>query len=221
MNHTEKRINVFLNKKQIPDDFEEQIVFVKDTTNKYTVSCTYISVLKELLKKGYNAYLDFPVSDWETFELLVDLGVSDIIIDGTLCFSMSDINSRKIGLNIRTCPIGYYNSLRKEDKSYPNSWFMRPEDIDLYEKYIDYLEFPQEKEKILFKIYKKKSFPFSIKELFPQVKSDIENGLITSSFAENRLNCHNSCLIPTGTKCNLCKNQLGLIKIFKQFKNLT
>ena len=37
MKHSEKRINVFFNKKQIPDDFEEQIVFIKDTTNKYTV----------------------------------------------------------------------------------------------------------------------------------------------------------------------------------------
>lgn len=52
----------------------------------YTIECGEITILQELLNEGYRAYLRFPISDWETFVALIDMGVSDIYIDGPLGF---------------------------------------------------------------------------------------------------------------------------------------
>lgn len=211
--HPNKRYNIQLNTPEIPEGFVDLLVFTINTAISYTICTPHIYVLKELLKKGYNTYFKYPVSDWETFNLLKDMGVSDIIIDGALCFEMSEINGAAIGLILRTSPTGFRNNLRNDDKSYPNSWYIRPEDIEQYNAYIDYVEF-NDKEDTLFRIYKRKSFPHSIDTLFPQIKSKVENGLIPSTFVKHRLNCGQACLKPFH-RCHLCNNEMQVITMLK------
>ena len=86
--HPDKRYNIRLSGDLIPENFEQQMTFVIGVVNQnYTISCYKFDLLLNLRKNGYNAYLDLPITDWETFRNLENWGVSDIYVDGPLAFS--------------------------------------------------------------------------------------------------------------------------------------
>lgn len=66
----EKRFNIIINNDITEVELTraiEQIEFVKEVSENYTIECGHIKVLHILLDQGYNAYLKFHVSDWEIF----------------------------------------------------------------------------------------------------------------------------------------------------------
>lgn len=80
-----KRYNIVIKNsisEEILNKAIEQIDYVREVAENYTIETGNILILNTLLDKGYNTYLRFPVSDWGTFHDLVLLGVSDIYIDG-------------------------------------------------------------------------------------------------------------------------------------------
>ena len=89
-------------------------------------------------------YLAEPCQDWETFwQLAVNIGVSDINLSGALAFELPKVKrcleKMKLNTQIRVTPniiqsqTGYLHELQH--------FFIRPEDIDLYEPYVDIIEF--------------------------------------------------------------------------------
>lgn len=145
-----------------------------------------------MLNKGYHAYLATPVTDWETFLTLKRLGVSDIYIDGPLGFSMNKIVRGKEDVKIRVSPSVSPNTVLSAESNL-TSFFIRPEDLDLYDDYIDVIDFQTaklEKENKLFDIYKRKSFMFDLALLIDNLNDSINNLYVTNDFGLERLNCH-------------------------------
>lgn len=121
--------------------------------------------MRTLITEGYNAYITFPATEWETFINLKDNGVSDIYIDGPLGFQTDLLQKKKVSTLIRVSPSRSLNAeLSKSNNA--TSFFIRPEDLNLYESTIDIIDFNepnQEKEDTLFKIYKRGTFDFDLK----------------------------------------------------------
>ncbi len=193
----------------------EQIEYVKAIAQDYTIECTDIATFRGFKTAGYNAYLRFPVTDWETVYCLIAAQVSDIYIDGPLGFSHDMFVKLKKDndIKIRVSPTVSPNvALTDINTSNANSFFIRPEDLDKYSDVIDIIDFKikdQEKEDTLFSIYKRGTFNFNLKELIEQLNISAPNLFITKDFAKMRLNCRQRCKTPDGN-CHLCDTQLTL-----------
>lgn len=218
--HPEKRYNIVM--KTLDDKAKEQIEIVKSVTENYTIECQQIHTLLSLRELGYNCYARFPVTDWETFNNLMALGVSDIYIDGPLGFSCDEIAAVANHPLIRVSPtVSPSAALASENKTNMTSFFIRPEDIPTYSDTIDVIDFQmtdQDKEDVLFSIYKRGYFVFDLSDLVEQVHFKIQNPAFPKSFGEQRRNCKQHCETP-GRTCNLCETQAILAsKVMDYFK---
>lgn len=208
--HPEKRYNIIYDEDKDPiPKLIEQVDLVKDITPNYTIEVSKITTLQTLIATDYNAYLRHPVTDEETLDNLLHLGVSDVYIDGPLGFEIDFLTKRKGQAFIRTSPCLSANaSLAPNSKSNATSFFIRPEDLHLYQSAIDIIDFKekdQDKEDTLFQIYNRGTFNFNLQDLIPQLHIEVPNLFIKPDFAENRLNCGQRCF-----RCHLCETQLAL-----------
>ena len=94
-----------------------------DKQHNYTFATKTYADLHKMLREGKNAFLDFPVTDWETFNQLRDLGVSDIWVDGALCFQLDRLAKAKKDVRLRVSPQISLNNITPN----PTSFFIRPD----------------------------------------------------------------------------------------------
>ena len=210
----EKRYNIIINgdtTQQETNKLIEQVEYVKEVAKDYTIECGNLMLLKDLLKRGYNTYLRFPVSDWETFTDLSNLGVTDIYIDGPLGFDTTALKKRRKDIKIRVSPTISPNSSITGMES--NSFFIRPEDLHLYEDIIDIIDFHEsdiDKGDVLFQIYKRGSFIYNINDLIAGLPR-VNNLFIKDDFAKTRLTCKQKCHVP-GYRCKFCPSYFYVIE---------
>lgn len=167
--------------------------------------------MRDFFHEGIPCYLDFPVTDWETFTNLLALGVTDILIDGPIAFDLETVNKRKGDTKIRVRPQASVNaSLSYDDNE--NTFFIRPEDVDTYAPFIDIIEIfceDKETEEVVYNIYKRKSFISDLSLLVKQLHRPVHNPYIMPDFARHRLTCGQVCMRQPG-RCMMCKNALDL-----------
>ena len=127
----------------IPNNLEKQLAFVKAVVkNNYSIECSQISLLKIIKGQGYNCFYKYAATDWEVFNYLIDLGVSDILIDGPICFDMPTLKKvlDKVyaQIDIRVRPNKSSNVLfaNWNNNFLENSFYIRPEDTKFYENLI-------------------------------------------------------------------------------------
>lgn len=210
-NNPSKRYNIVIYKNDNIDKALEQIDYVKAIAQDYTIACSNIATFRALIYKGYNTYLQFPITDWETFLNLQQNFATDIYIDGPLGFQCNNLRKGKMGIKIRVSPTISPNAALGIGSN-ANSFFIRPEDLYLYEDVIDIIDFnepDQDKEDVLFNIYKRGTFDFNLSELIPALNVTAPNLFIRPDFAEARLNCKQRCCCP-GRTCHSCDIQFSL-----------
>lgn len=120
------------------------------------------------------------------------MNVSDIYIDGSLGFQCDNLKISKGNTLIRISPTISSNANLNQQVTNANSFFIRPEDLILYEDIIDIIDFKvddQEKEDTLFQIYKRGTFNFDLSQLIEHLHTKVPNMFIQSEFAKQRLNC--------------------------------
>lgn len=193
----------------------QQANILKDIVKHYTIECQSITQMRALLHSEYPAFLKYPISDWETLNNLMEIGVSDVYVDGPLGFSLKGVHDRckEKGIKVRIAPTVSPNTAMVGLK--PNSFFIRPEDLGIYEKYIDVLDFrvpKKEKEDTLFTIYKRGTFYYNLKDLLEECTFSVPNPFIKPEFGPSRLNCGQRCLVP-GHSCHLCETQIQLTNL--------
>ena len=162
-------------------------------------------------------FIDKRVNNWDLFNGYVDLGVSDIYIVEELCFEIDKVAkiAHEKNVKIRTFP----NVAQSQWEDLPDikKFFIRPEDIDIYSKYIDVIEFFGRDEQIAtyYKIYAKdKQWFGQLKEIIIGLNSDIDSRYIIPKFAEKRLSCGKNCL--KGGKCAICDRIIDLSKTLEK-----
>lgn len=205
-----------------PGRLLEQADIVRDSVTSYTIECNSILYTKKLIKDGYNAFVKFPVADWETLHSFISMGVSDIYVDSCLGFQLGKVASlcADKGIRIRVSPSLSPTAAITGLK--PNSFFIRPEDLSLFDKYIDIIDFKvtnQEKEDALFSIYKRGNFIYNLKDLLDDCTFSVPNPYLKPEFGQARVNCGQRCLIP-GHSCHLCETQVQLTNlVYDYFKD--
>ena len=192
----------------------EQVEFVKAVANDYTIQCSDIKSCLALISQKYNAYLKYPVTDWETFENLRKAQVTDIYIDGPLGFQCKQLAIAKKGVKIRISPTVSPNSAISAYRL-PNSFFVRPEDLQLqeYQEAIDVIDFnvdDTELEDTLYGIYSRGNFNFAVNSLFKGLPYSFYNVLFDDEFGATRATCGQRCKVP-GHFCHYCDNYMKMM----------
>lgn len=215
-----KRVNIQLvGDSSVDPHLLDSIRVLEEKGYEYTCCCSSIRLLKELLNMELNAYVNWPITDWETATELINLGVSDILIDGPLGFDNDNLRNRKGNVRVRAVP-NYSSIAAVSGKLEPRSFYIRPEDT-VYYTGIDILEFratTKEQEKTLFDIYTRGSYLLNLRDLVPELSVGVANPvLLAEEFTEYRLNCGQRCT--KTNKCNICSRYFTFINDVEKWMN--
>jgi hypothetical protein len=135
---------------------------------------------------------------------IVHLGVSDVYIVNELGFDLERVSSYCHSLNIKVRV--YPNVAQSSTKFNINNltkFFIRPDAMKLYSKFIDVIEFfgPLDKQPVLFDIYTDERWLGNLSEIIIGLKEPIDNQTLVPYFDAVRTNCRKICAIE---KCNTC-----------------
>lgn len=173
--------------------------------------------IENIVECGIPFFFGNRVNNWDEFLGLVDLGVTDIYVVEDMCFDLERVAeiAQKENIKLRT----YANVAQSTWKDTPGikKFWIRPEDVSIYEQYIDVIEFfgtPQQAA-VLLKVYKdiKKWFG-PLKEIIIGLEDDLDSRYIVSEFATRRVGCQKNCL--KGGKCRICNRVIELSKVLEE-----
>ena len=180
-------------------------------------------VISELQKLKVPYFVNKVFLDWEGFYLAVENGVSDVYIGGQLGFELADVAraAAKAQVRIRIYP-NVAQSLYS-DTDPLKTFFIRPEDVDLYNRrYVSTFEFyfPEKLDlnwDVLYRAYAiNKKWNGPLNEIILGLDSDINNTTISPRWGMQRMDCHRRCL--KGSSCTICKQIYELSKTLEKVK---
>ena len=209
------------------DLFENLLKIVTDDSNNHLFSIRlkrYTREVEEILNKyeenisKIKFFFEIFVRDWDMLQGLLTLGVSDVYIVENLGFSIDKVANivHSHGAKVRVFPNIAQSSWINTDAI--KKFFIRPEDIETYEGYVDVCEFFGDLTRVneTFLVYKnKKKWSGFLNELIIDLNnSDIDNRFILRTFGQRRIGCNKRCMF-NGT-CNLCEIMYELSTVYKQ-----
>lgn len=97
------------------------------------------------------------------------------------------------------------------------TFFIRPEDIKLYSKYVDVFELISDKDRqgIIYKVYKQEKWFGPIQEIIPSFKHELDSRFLLPAFGAIRKNCGKRCSYKLKS-CNICDTLVDLAKVFEK-----
>ena len=164
----------------------------------------------------------YPVTTWFELDSLLELkGLAQVIIGGPLFFDLEKVYNKcqTKNVKIRVAPNLAYDAYIPRRNGIIGT-YIRPEDISIYESYIDLCFFRFDtlaEEKRLFMIYHDdKTWPGNLELLIKNLGYSVDNRGINSDFAERRLTCRQSCC--QNGLCHYCETYLSLINTIDKHK---
>ncbi len=168
--------------------------------------------IEELKDTNLKYFFKAAANSWDKFTGLISQNVSDIYITDELAFELDKIAeiAHKNNIKVRIYP--NVAQSRWDKLSDILKFFIRPEDIEIYEPYVDVCEFYGDKAQQIdtyYKIYQEdKKWFGDLQEIIIGLDSKIDSRYIIPRFAEKRIKCGKDCL--KGGKCEMCKRILDL-----------
>ena len=176
---------------------------------------------QQLNEKNIPHYYNEFVTDWDRFQGFLHLNVTDIFVAEDLMFNakLLSLNAKKYGKSLRS----YCNICESSwDKtSSLKTFFIRPNDIDLYKDYIDTFEFYIDefspvRLNALYEIYTKdKQWFGKLNEIIVGYEGEEDNRFIIPLFGEKRLNCGKRCMKGLEPSCHICERVIELGETLK------
>jgi hypothetical protein len=147
---------------------------------------------------------------------MVAHGATDLYIVEDLAFDLKNLQCfREEGVQLRLFPDIAQHSPGCYGNFFPEitKFWIRPEDIDEYDKYIDVLEFTHKGEKLstIYEIYKQKQWLGEIKDIVSDFHIYIDNTSLAPYFGPSRISCQKKCAT---NRCNIC---IGIQDLAEKF----
>lgn len=209
-------INSFLNDKML-------VPLSVYANAKLKIPFDQIDLLKAEMEKA-KVFPKFMVNvrceNWDMLYYLKNKGVSDIYITDSMGFEIKNVAKilHEDNIAIRVYPNICQNHIGIHEPNNITSFWIRPEDYELYEEYIDVFELDLHDINIYDIIYKayaidKKWFG-KLNEIITYLNSDIDNRSLPPSFGVPRLNCGKRCM--KDKSCHLCEKYKYISDIMKE-----
>ena len=157
------------------------------------------------------------VDKWDVLMSFLSVGVSDVYIVNELGFDLKDVSKvcKEHGVQVRVFPnvaqlssqVGKMNKLK--------SFFIRPDDIEHYEPYVDVCEFfgPLDRQSVLYEIYLGEKWMGDLEELIIGLNMSIQNNTLVPAFGIERISCKKDCY---KGKCIICDKCLSVANSLKE-----
>ncbi len=179
------------------------------TQQKLIIETDSFDIMDACKALNIKFFYAIPVNTFYDLKALADYGCCDVRIDAPLTHMLDKLD--KYDITIRMCPnIAYYAYIPREN-GIIGSW-VRPEDVGLYEAYIDVFEFEdcdKRKEEALYRIYaEQKSYPSDLNNLITNLNYNTSNKLILPDLAAVRMFCGQKCI--SSVNCSVCYRMLNL-----------
>jgi hypothetical protein len=207
------------------------VIIIGDTETTYTFLANdslnkYIELLKEkqnfifslpfddcgisLSQKMYESQLpfffNFHSNSWDIVVSMLNLHAKEVYVCEELAFDLPNVSKiiRQNGALVRVIP----NICQTAGKGLPTlkQFFIRPEDVDIYEDYVDILEFWGKKStyNVLYETYAlKEKWNGPLNEIIIGLEDNVDSRYILPDFGKTRLHCNKRCL--KGKRCNMCE----------------
>ena len=146
------------------------------------------------------------VDSWTQLYSVLQCGVSDIYVTNDLAFEIDKVaaTAHSAGAKVRLVP----NMVQRDAfNQIPilKSFFIRPNDIELYEDYVDIMELavltPYNIDQAL-NIYRKGKWFGDLRELILNFNDSLDCRYVVDQFGKTRLSCGHRCL--KGKQCHMC-----------------
>lgn len=172
-----------------------------------TLCVDQLSLSEKIKQIGMKFYWSFRVGSYYDLNGLLGLGVSQIILGEPLTFDLDNVlRITKDKVLLRMVPNVAFSSYLLHVNGIHGT-YVRPEDIDAYEPYVDIMQFAEvnlTQERRLFQVYHDdKNWPGNLNILITNLGVDVDNRAFPDEF-KSRLNCGQVCQ-KNGT-CHLCDN---------------
>lgn len=182
---------------------------------KFYIALYMLPYAKQLNEEGIKWYWPYPITSFYELDEIMKMSPSQIVLGPPLSFDLKNVRSI-VGPDIiirMTCNCARpAHLIANSGLSGIKGQFIRPEDVKLYEEYVDVLEFDAvkdalKKEETLLKIYKEnQEWMGNLNLLITHLNVDVDNRGILDEFGERRMNCRQRCL--SGGACRHCDNAM-------------
>lgn len=181
------------------------------------------TAIEEIHSKGFKkVFWSYPVSTYYELRGLLDLGVTQVLLDAPLYFSLPTVKSICQHVEIRLVANRCFNGYMKRKDGICGT-YIRPEDIETYSRYVNHIEFDTdslEKELTLYNIYTiDKQWPGNLNILLSYLNYHVDNRGFNNLpnpdndphyFAKRRINCGQRCQ-ESPRRCNFCPTVFKLV----------
>lgn len=194
--------------------------------NYKIIAClpSYSKDLEQLLVQNeIPHYYKIFITNWERFRGFLTLQVTDIFLAEALMF---DIKNVKQAVGDKPIALRSYCNICEgswDDTPSVKKFFIRPEDIPLYENLIDTFEFflPEQwstasRLNILYQVFCKEHKWFGkFNEIIVGYQGQEDSKFFVSLFGERRLTCKQRCMSQSQPTCHICDRIISLAEAFK------
>ena len=181
------------------------------TLNFFTlkINISQREIIPDLQKDNIDFFFAEGADTWDKLLSFIQAGVSEVYIINELAFDIVRVSDvcRNYSVKIRMYPNVAQTSA--EVKDYLDTFkffYIRPEDLYLYEEYVNTLEFfgPIDRQEVLYRIYEvNKEWVDDLSILIIGLNKYVFNGAINPSLGRRRLNCKKKC---AAGECIACDN---------------
>lgn len=200
-------------------------------SNKFTlkISLSQSEFIPLLMEKNINFFFAEGADTWDKLHSFILNGVSEVYITNELGFDIIRVSDvcKKFDIKVRVYPnIAQTSAIYSQNLDTFKFFYIRPEDAELYEEYVDVFEFygPVDRQEVLYKIYEiNKNWPDDLSILILGLKCNVISDTINPALGGRRLSCKKKC---NAFECIACDNALYLAKeladmniVFKESMN--
>lgn len=176
----------------------------------------WLKLLKMFKEESIPFFFSGFVRDFVTLHYYIDAGVSDVMVTEDICFKLDKVSKicKEKGVKVRVLPNVCQGPL-PHGSIY--DFFIRPEDIAIYEPYVDVCEFSfrDEQQDTYYKIYAKdKKWFGNLQEIILGLDEVLDSRFIIKQFAEARVRCGKKCF--EGNGCRICERCLSLANTLQE-----
>ena len=190
-------------------DWNELSNFIVLSRNQIIFGFSDVADLDEARRRGLPHYCPVPVRTFAELEDYKRAGVCRVYLTAPLFFEMDKVQQFDIPV-AAVANQANPDALFARPDGVTGTW-IRPEDIELYEPYIEVIEFmgDRKQEQALFRIYaERQEWSGDLNLIIPDLNYPCTNRMIPPTLAQKRLNCGQRC--KSGGACKLCYRLMTL-----------
>lgn len=192
-------------------DWDELKAFNEQASGNFLLEIQDLVLIPICQQYNLKFYLTYAITSYDELNTIINLDSYYVRLGPPLFFDLDNIKTRYPDLKIRMAPNIAYDDKYKRKHGLYGTW-VRPEDIQMYNEYIDVIEFKElnpQRERALYRIYiEEREWPGELNMIITNFNHEGENAFITSDITERRLTCRQVC--QSHGICSICLRAMSI-----------